>query len=153
MLDMHNHLQPYHAEPARPVVNITDPLKNLYINDGNIPNGMLFAITYKDGEVFQHFGQTKEFKVFDSETGGSEILSSGQYSHGSLATLLEENGIEALICGGIGDGARNMLKSRGIAVYPGQTGKADDVAEAFIQGRICDCGKSTCHHDHECHCH
>ena len=75
------------------MVNITDPLKNLYINDGNIPNGMLFAITYKDGEVFQHFGQTKEFKVFDSETGGSEILSSGQYSHGSLATLLEENGI------------------------------------------------------------
>ena len=125
---MHNHLQPYHAESARPVVNITDPLKNLYINDGNIPNGMLFAITYKDGEVFQHFGQTKEFKVFDSETGGSEILSSGQYSHGSLATLLA-------------------------AVYPGQTGKADDVAEAFIQGRICDCGKSTCHHDHECHCH
>ncbi|MGN1044540.1 MAG: NifB/NifX family molybdenum-iron cluster-binding protein [Candidatus Methanomethylophilaceae archaeon] len=114
---------------------------------------MLFAIAYKDGEVFQHFGQTKEFKVFDSETGRSEILSSGQYSHGSLATLLEENGVEALICGGIGDGARNMLRSKGIAVYPGQTGNADDVAKAFMDGKVCDCGGSTCHHDHECHCH
>ena len=29
---------------------------------------MKFAITYSNGEVFQHFGQTREFKVFDSET-------------------------------------------------------------------------------------
>ena len=114
---------------------------------------MKFAITYNNGTVFQHFGQTKQFKVFDSENGESYIQDSGEYSHGSLAALLEQIGVEALLCGGIGDGARNMLKSRGIEVYPGQQGDVDDVAKAFKDGKIVQQHKCTCNHDHECHCH
>lgn len=114
---------------------------------------MKFAITYSNGEVFQHFGQTREFKVFDSETKESEILGSGEYSHGGLATLLKEKGITALICGGIGDGARNMLKNNGIKVYSGNKGNADAVAEAFMSGNLNENNVSTCNHDHECHCH
>ena len=114
---------------------------------------MKFAITYKDGSVFQHFGQTRQFKVFDTENNDSAILDSGEYSHGSLATLLEMNGIEALLCGGIGDGARNMLKNRGIEVYPGQMGDVDAVAQDFIAGKIVQRHKSTCNHNHDCHCH
>ena len=114
---------------------------------------MKFAITYNNGTVFQHFGQTKQFKVFDSENGESYIQDSGEYSHGSLATLLEQIGVEALLCGGIGDGVRNMLKSRGIEVYPGQQGDVDDVAKAFKDGKIVQQHRCTCNHDHECHCH
>ena len=114
---------------------------------------MKFAITYKDGNVFQHFGQTKQFKVFDSEAGTSFILDSGEYSHGSLATLLEMNGVETLLCGGIGDGARNMLRGKGIEVYPGQMGDVDVVAQDFMAGKIVQRHKSTCDHKHECHCH
>ena len=114
---------------------------------------MKFAITYSNGTVFQHFGQTRQFKVFDSESGESFILDSGEYSHGSLATLLEMNSVSALLCGGIGDGARNMLKGRGIEVYPGQMGDVDVVAKAFIDGKIVQQYRSTCNHKHECHCH
>lgn len=114
---------------------------------------MKFAITFKDGNVFQHFGQTKEFKVFDSETMASSILDSGEYSHGSLSTLLHDNGIEVLLCGGIGEGARNMLMKKGIQVYPGLSGDADSLAKAFVDGKVIQNLKSTCDHDHDCHCH
>lgn len=114
---------------------------------------MKFAITYMGGYVFQHFGQTRQFKVYDTDSGESSILDSGEYSHGSLATLLEMKGVQALLCGGIGDGARNMLKNRGIEVYPGQQGDVDEVAKAFMDGKIVQQHKCTCNHDHECHCH
>ena len=124
-----------------------------YITAFNLGEDMRFAVTYDDGQVFQHFGQTRQFKVFDSETSESSILDSGSYSHGGLAELLGNNGISALICGGIGDGARNMLMNRGIKVYPGISGSADDAAKALIDGNLASNGRSTCNHDHDCHCH
>ena len=116
---------------------------------------MKFAVTYENGEVFQHFGKTRQFKVFTVEGNKvtSEILDSGEYSHGSLATLLAESGVTTLICGGIGDGARNMLNSNGIDVYTGNSGNADEVAAAFIAGTLSKSSKSTCQDHHDCHCH
>lgn len=116
---------------------------------------MKFAVTYANGEVFQHFGQTREFKVFTVDGGNvtSEVVGAGQYSHGGLATLLAELGVETLICGGIGDGARNMLKGNGIQVFTGNSGNADEVAQAFIDGKLSQSDRSTCRDHHECHCH
>lgn len=116
---------------------------------------MRFAITYSNGQVFQHFGQTREFMVCTVEDGRmeSEIVGSGEYSHGSLATLLQQIGVEVLICGGIGDGARNMLKGNGIAVYAGNSGDAAEVAKRFVEGGLSVSNKSTCKDHHDCHCH
>ena len=114
---------------------------------------MKIAVPFENGEVFQHFGQTREFKVFDSETKESMVVGSGEYSHGGLATLLQEIGVSALICGGIGDGARRMLNGNGIKVYSGNKGNVDEIAEAFMSNKLDENNVSTCHHDHECHCH
>ena len=107
----------------------------------------------KNGVSFD--GKTRQFKVFTVEGNKvtSEILDSGEYSHGSLATLLAESGVTTLICGGIGDGARNMLNSNGIDVYTGNSGNADEVAAAFIAGTLSKSSKSTCQDHHDCHCH
>ena len=80
---------------------------------------MKIAITHENGDVFQHFGQTKEFKVYEIEDGSTsdgKILSSGTYSHGGLADLLKQNNVNVLICGGIGEGAKNMLEQCGITL-------------------------------------
>ena len=116
---------------------------------------MKFAVTYENGEVFQHFGKTRQFKVFtvEGQNVTSEVIDSGEFSHGTLATLLAQQGVTTLICGGIGDGARNMLKSNGIDVYTGNSGNADDVAAAFIAGTLAKSSKSTCQDHHDCHCH
>ena len=116
---------------------------------------MKFAITYENGEVFQHFGKTREFKVYtvDGDNVTSEIVGAGEFSHGTLATLLSQLGVTTLICGGIGDGARNMLKSNGIDVYTGNMGNADEIAKQFIAGTLSKSSKSTCSDHHDCHCH
>lgn len=116
---------------------------------------MKFAVTYENGQVFQHFGQTREFKVFtvNGSEVTSEVVGAGIYSHGTLANLLTQIGVETLICGGIGDGARNMLKSNGIDVFTGNSGNVDDVAKAFIEGKLVRSDRSTCKDNHDCHCH
>ena len=53
---------------------------------------MKIAVTYDNGEVFQHFGHSQEFKVYDVQDGkvvSSEIVGAEGQGHGALAALLE----------------------------------------------------------------
>ena len=66
---------------------------------------MRIAVTYENGEIFQHFGRTEQFKVYDIENGeikSTEIVGTNGNGHGALAGLLKGMGVDALICGGIG---------------------------------------------------
>ena len=63
---------------------------------------MKIAVTYDNGEVFQHFGHTETFKLYEVEDHkivSSEILGSNGSGHGALAGLLDEQALEVLICG------------------------------------------------------
>lgn len=120
---------------------------------------MKVAITYENGEVFQHFGRTESFKVYDIEGDkilSSQVIGNGGNSHGALAGYLKEMGVSALICGGIGGGARDMLSSQGIQVYPGASGNADAQMESFLKGALSYDPDTTCHHheggEHNCTC-
>ena len=96
---------------------------------------MKIAVTYENGKIFQHFGHTEHFKVYDVEDGqvkSSAILDSGETGHGALATLLKDGGVAALICGGIGGGAQNALAQAGITLYAGVTGGADEAVQALL---------------------
>ena len=100
---------------------------------------MRFAVTYEDGQVFQHFGHTEYFKIYDVEDGkivSSEVVASNGSGHGALAGVLYYMGVEALICGGIGMGARVALGSVGIQVFGGVSGDADEAAQALVEGRL-----------------
>ncbi|MFA6710162.1 MAG: NifB/NifX family molybdenum-iron cluster-binding protein [Candidatus Methanomethylophilaceae archaeon] len=114
---------------------------------------MKVAVTYDNGEVFQHFGRTESFKVYtitDNKIVSSEIIGSNGNSHGSLAGYLRSLGVSGLICGGIGGGAREMLDSEGIKVYPGVSGNADDQINALISNDLRYDPDTECdHHDHE----
>ena len=114
---------------------------------------MKIAVTYENGEVFQHFGHTEQFKVYEVENAvitKAEVIDSGENGHGALAGFLSKLGVEVLICGGIGGGAQIALKEAGIELYGGVSGKADEAVEALICGTLgynpdvrCD------HHSHE----
>ena len=81
---------------------------------------MKIAATYSkdDGSVFQHFGRTEWFKIYTIEDGkatGSEVVSAAETGgHSALAPFLAEKGVDVLICGGLGGGARMALSSVGI---------------------------------------
>ena len=114
---------------------------------------MKIAVTYDNGSVFQHFGHTEEFKVYTVEDGkvvSSQVVSSDGQGHGALAGLLSHHGIDALICGGIGTGAKNALESFGIKLYAGVSGSADAAVDALLAGTLAYSEDANCsHHDHE----
>lgn len=114
---------------------------------------MKIAVTYENGQVFQHFGHTSQFKVYEAENGtvvSSEIVDTNGQGHGALAGFLQNGGIDVLICGGIGGGARNALAEAGIELYPGATGDADAQVESFLKGQLVYDPDTMCsHHSHE----
>ena len=138
---------------------------------------MKIATTYDNGQIFQHFGHCALFKLYETEDGkvvSSKIIDANGSGHSMLAGMLMMNGVDALICGGIGGGAQNALARFGIKVYGGVQGDADAAVEAFLKGELDYNPDARCsHHDshhgedhvcgehgcgehaegHECHCH
>ena len=113
---------------------------------------MRIAVTYDNGNIFQHFGRTEEFKIYDVEDGKiikSEVIGSNGAGHGALAGVLADNSVDVLICGGMGQGAQDALTEAGIQVCTGAEGDADAAAEAFLHGELENKGVNCDHHDHE----
>jgi len=113
---------------------------------------MKIAVTYENGNVFQHFGHTERFKVYEVENGEiklATIVNTNGSGHGALAGLLQQGGIDTLICGGIGGGAKRALAAAGIQLYGGVSGSADDAVKALIAGSLIYDSESECdHHGH-----
>ena len=116
-------------------------------------NTMRIAVTYENGEIFQHFGHTEQFKLYDVSDGkivGERIVPTNGSGHGALAGFLKAAQVDALICGGIGMGAQNALAEAGIALYGGVTGSADAAAKALAEGVLRFDPDAKCdHHGHE----
>ena len=113
---------------------------------------MKIAVTYDNGNVFQHFGKTENFKVYeveDDKVVSSEVIGSNGTGHGALAGLLAEQGINVLICGGIGEGAQTALTEAGIEMVAGAQGNTDDVVKAYLKGELVSTGANCDHHHHE----
>lgn len=115
---------------------------------------MKLAITYDPTNqcIFQHFGKTETFKVYtveNNEVKDVHLLGSNGQGHGALAGLLSDAGIDAIVCGGIGEGAQNALKAKNIKVYCGVNGNCDMAAIAFAEGTLVYSENHTCdHHGH-----
>ncbi len=113
---------------------------------------MKLAVTYDNGQVFQHFGKTQQFKIYDiqeGKVGPSLVTGTGGQGHGALAGLLRGLGISVLICGGIGPGAQDALKSLDITVIPGITGDADQAVQDFVDGKLVPNTEALCNHHHD----
>lgn len=122
-------------------------------------NTMRIAVTYENGEIFQHFGHTEQFKIYDVEDGrivSSEVIDTLGSGHGALAGGLSALHADALICGGIGGGAQDALAAAGIRLYSGVSGDADAAAQALAAGTLAYNPHVMCNHHgehhHEGHC-
>ena len=112
---------------------------------------MKIAVTYDNGTIFQHFGKTENFKVYEVENGqvlSGEVISSNGSGHSALAGLLAGQNVDVLICGGIGGGAQAALTEAGIELCAGAQGYADQAVEAYLKGELVSSG-ATCDHHHE----
>lgn len=113
---------------------------------------MKIAVTYDNGNIFQHFGKTENFKVYEVEDNKvvfSEVIGSNGTGHGALAGLLSDRGVNVLICGGIGGGAQAALAEAGVELCSGAEGDVDAAVEAYLNGTLTSAGATCDHHDHE----
>lgn len=116
-------------------------------------NTMKVAVTYENGNIFQHFGHTEQFKLYEIENGkilNQNIVDTNGQGHGALSGFLAGYGIDTLICGGIGGGAQAALADAGIKLYGGVSGNADEAVKALMDGTLGYNPDVHCnHHDHE----
>lgn len=116
-------------------------------------NKMRIAVTYENGLIFQHFGHTEQFKLYDIEDGRiveEKVVDTNGQGHGALADFLSQAGADALICGGIGGGAKMALADAGIQLLGGVSGDADGAVKAYLAGNLEFNPDVHCnHHDHD----
>lgn len=113
---------------------------------------MKIAVTYENGEIFQHFGHTEQFKIYEiveDNVISSEVVSTMGNGHGALAGFLKEQQVDTLICGGIGGGAKQALEEVGITLYGGASGEADQAVEALLADQLNYNAEVECSHHHE----
>ena len=101
---------------------------------------MRVAIPFENENIFQHFGETKQFKLYEVENGtvlSNQMISCGGFEgHEALVQFLQLCKASVVVCGGIGGEARAALLSAGMVCYPGVIGRADDAARPFAEGRL-----------------
>ena len=115
---------------------------------------MIIAVTYDNGNIFQHFGHTEFFKLFEVEDNkilNSKIIPTNGSGHGALGQFLKNNNVNVVICGGIGGGAQNILKLNGIKIYGGVNGGVDEAVEALLKNELKYNPKVMCNHEHHEH--
>ena len=114
---------------------------------------MRIAVTYENGQIFQHFGHTEQFKLYDVVDGritSQQVIPTLGSGHGALAGFLSLNKVDVLICGGIGGGAQTALSEAGIKLYGGVSGDADEAVKMFVEGKLSFNPDVRCdHHEHE----
>lgn len=117
---------------------------------------MRIAVTYENGMIFQHFGHTEQFKMYDVENGQiihTQVVDTNGQGHGALSGFLSQAGADILICGGIGGGAQAALMEAGIKLYGGVSGSADEAVQAYLAGELGYDPEVHCtHHEHEHSC-
>ena len=117
---------------------------------------MRIGVTYENGEIFQHFGHTEQFKLYDVEDGQikqTQVVDTNGQGHGALSSFLTNAGVDVLICGGIGGGAQTALAEAGIRLFGGASGNADDAVKNYIAGNLNYNPEVHCtHHEHAHSC-
>ncbi|MGN0363466.1 MAG: NifB/NifX family molybdenum-iron cluster-binding protein [Bilifractor sp.] len=114
---------------------------------------MRIAVTYDNGNVFQHFGRTEQFKFYDVEDGkvtATQVTGTNGAGHGALAEFLKNNQVDTLICGGIGGGAQSAMQEAGIKIYGGVSGNTDEAVTKLLEGTLAYDPNVVCSH-HEGH--
>lgn len=113
---------------------------------------MKIAVPFENGQVFQHFGHTETFKLYEAEAGqilSSQLVPTNGTGHEALAGFLSEGSVDVLLCGGIGSGAEAALTAAGIQICSGAEGDADAAVQAYLNGELESAGVNCDHHDHE----
>ena len=115
---------------------------------------MKVAVSYRDGEIYEHFGHAETFAIYDFDLNNMDnstkkLIDVRDLSgHEAMVERMRAEGVDAVLCGNMGAAAKAQLLSCGIVPVIGYCGDADTAAELLILGRLpvapgdgdCGCG-------------
>ena len=114
---------------------------------------MKIAVPTRDGRVDDHFGHCAYYTIFDvvnnQITGVSKMASEGCGCKSGIAPVLKQVGVQVMLAGNMGQGAKNVLEAQRIEVIRGCSGDVDQLVKDYLDGKISDNGEVCAHHD--CH--
>ncbi|MBQ8270208.1 MAG: NifB/NifX family molybdenum-iron cluster-binding protein [Bacteroidaceae bacterium] len=113
---------------------------------------MKIAVPTRDNMVDNHFGHCDHYTIFTINDGVvkmKEILPSPQGCgcKSGIALVLRQKGVQVMLAGNMGEGARNVLESNNIEVIRGQSGNIDELVAAYLAGKVSDSGEGCSHHE------
>ena len=103
---------------------------------------MKIAVAYEDGQIYEHFGHSKAFAIYDFEgmdieTGKKTVIEcADKHGHDAMVKLMVDNGVHAVISGTMGSEARALLIENAIVPVTGYCGDADDAAALLLLGQL-----------------
>ena len=113
---------------------------------------MKIAVPTRDGRVDDHFGHCDHYTIFTiegKEVTATETLPSPQGCgcKSNIASTLAEMGVEVMLAGNMGEGAKNKLSAAGIRVIRGCSGAIDTLIKTYLTGFVFDSGITCDHHN------
>ena len=92
-----------------------------------------------DNQVGEHFGRVPTYTIVDLDTNEVTVISNTSEHMGGRGyppEIMAREGVNVMICQGLGRRAISMFEQMGIDVYIGASGTVKDVIEAFKQGSL-----------------
>jgi len=109
----------------------------------------------KEAQVFEHFGSSPFFTIYDTESGDVDIVNNAnqEHSHGMCQPMSQLKGkdIDAVVCGGMGMRAIQKLNEGGIKAYRAIPGTVENIAEQYVKGGLEEITIKDACTNHECH--
>lgn len=117
---------------------------------------MRYALPVTGGRLAAHFGHCEAFAMFDVDDASnaivaSEIIPSPGHQPGFLPGWLAEQGVSAIIAGGMGPRAVSLFEENRVEVILGAPeGEPREVMESYLAGSLAT-GDNVCDHEHGDH--
>ena len=92
-----------------------------------------------DDVVGEHFGRVPTYTVVDLDKNEVKIVPNTSHhmgGHGDPPEIMLKEGVNVMICQGLGRRAIDMFEGFGIDVYIGAYGTVKDAVDAFKQGKL-----------------
>ncbi len=92
-----------------------------------------------DDSVGEHFGRVPTYTIVDLDTDEVKVVSNVSHhmgGHGDPPEIMAREGVNVMICQGLGRRAISMFEELGIEVYIGAVGTVRDAVAAFKLGRL-----------------
>jgi predicted Fe-Mo cluster-binding NifX family protein len=92
-----------------------------------------------DNIVGEHFGRVPTYTIVDLDTNEVKVIpntSEHTGGQGYPPEIMAKEGVNAMVCRGLGRRAIAMFEEMGIDVYIGASGTVKDAVEAFKQGTL-----------------